>query len=141
MIGVAAALMLVLGTLCVGHAALTLVHGDARWGWPGYLCLALFSVLALLRLQRTGRTPASSLQWDADRACFLVSSRPGQYHLAQVWRGPYWVTLGLSTPASPRPLYLVVWKSSMSPGYWSQLAMRIQAGSGRFQRPENKENP
>ena len=133
--------MLALGTLCATHAVLVLLHGNAQWGWPAYACLVLVAVLMLYRLQRTWRTPAYSLQWDREHGGFSICGHPGRYQLKQVWQGPFWITLGFAKLASPRSsLHFVVWKFSMSPRHWSELAMRIQAGQGRLQRQENKEN-
>lgn len=139
---VAGGAMLVTGVLCLTHAALTLAHGGAPWGFPAYACLFLVACWLVLRLARQWRRPAVQLYWDASVGAFGVSGTATPLELTQVWRGPAWLTLALCPPGgSRRPLYLVVWKSSVSPPLWSELLLRIQTGGGGRKGHQNKENP
>lgn len=136
--------VLILGLLCIVHAALTVALGGRAWNASAYLCMIFALVLAGLRVRR-GRTRAvRRLSWDAAGACFRLSSFHGELVLSRVWYGLGWVTLGLRarTPTGEGKLrHVVIWKSAIPAPLWNELALRIHAAPERAKRQENKENP
>jgi len=132
---VVGAVLLVPGLLSIVYAVLVLAHGGAAWGMPAYACMVCAVALACLRLWRDLRSQSITLSWDPAHGAFhsLELARP--YELKRVWRAWGWVTLAVASPCAPgRILYLVVWKSSVSPPLWSELALRLEAGASRLDR-------
>lgn len=136
------AAMLALGVSSVVHAALMLAHGGRAWGAAAYACVVLAGMLPCIRLRRDLRQGGLTLMWDSHHGAFRNPGLADPYQLKKVWRGPGWVTLGVTCNEScGRVLYLVVWKSSVSSPLWSELPLRLEAAAGRRDRQQNKENP
>jgi hypothetical protein len=96
--------------------------------------MALAAALPCLRFRRELRQQSIILTWDTAQGGFRNIQRTRPYELKEYWRGWKWVTLGVECPDSGRLLYLVVWKSSISPPLWSELALRLEAGGSRPDR-------
>jgi len=140
--GVAGPVVLVLGVLCIAHAAITLALAGAAWNLPAHACLGLAAALAVSRLLRERRRMVHTLRWDNGRACFRIHPNAPELALTHMWQGPGWVTLKLRPRLASGPvLHLAVWKSAIPAPLWSRLALCAQAGALWEAGHQNKENP
>lgn len=142
LIRVAAAVVLTLGVCSLLWAALVLASGGNVSLPLAALPVALTFFFLAFRLRREWRESPSLLSWSCDPAGFHVAGVQGVAELVHVWRGPAWVTLALRYQAKPHRLErFVIWKSAVPAPLWSELALRLESGSLRGNRKQNKENP
>lgn len=140
--GVAGPAVHSLGVLCVVHAAITLALWGAAWGFCAYACMGLAALLCALRLRHIGRDPHSVLLFDPSDGLFRIRGSATPLTLTHAWHGPGWMTLRLRPRDIVVPaIHLVIWKSAVPAPFWSELALRAEAGLSRAIRHQNKENP